>query len=60
MKYADHTFLKPKMTSSNGLFCPTNSLKPKDIRFAIIHDKEKLQILKLDKLEADNAWYFFY
>lgn len=33
------------MESSNFLFCPINSLKPKDIQFTITYDKEKAEIL---------------
>lgn len=43
MKNALYNFIKPKVTSSDVLFCPTNSLKPKYIQFTCIYDKEKLQ-----------------
>ena len=34
-------FWEPMVTSSNALFCPTNSPKPKDIKFTIQHRKSK-------------------
>ncbi len=38
VKIAKH---KPKETSSNVSLCSTNSLKPFDIQFSMIYDKEK-------------------
>lgn len=44
-KNVHHSFPEPKATSSKVSFCPTNSLKPKYIQFAIIEGYENLQIL---------------
>ncbi len=54
MKHANHTLLKPKVPSSNYIFCPMSSPKPRDIQFTVICDKKKLQILILKKLESEN------
>ena len=35
----------PKVKSSNCLFRPTNSPKPRDSSFIVINDKEKQQII---------------
>lgn len=40
------------------LDCPTNSPKPKDSSFCIIHSKEKQHILPFTNLELTNAWLF--
>lgn len=38
------SFLKPKLASSNVLFCPNNNYKPKEIQFTMIPNKtEKKQ-----------------
>lgn len=37
-----------------SLFCLTNSLKPKDIQFAMMENWEKQQIFTLDKLNLEN------
>lgn len=39
-------------------FCQTNSPKPKDIQFTAIFNKNKVQILKLEKLQFWNARMF--
>ncbi len=66
LKNDHHNFLKPKVMPSNCSFGPTNSSKPKDIQFTIIQDKEKQQILRIQKLEKDlkyvnicqsNSWF---
>ncbi len=41
--------------SSNCLFCPTNSTKPKEIKITIMSDEEKQQILTFQKLETPNC-----
>ena len=47
--------LKPKVTSSNGLFCLTKqSLNPNDI---ITQNKEKQHALPFEKLESVNVWH---
>ncbi len=50
-----------KIMSSNVLFCPSNSPKPKDVLFIILHDKEKQQILTFENLEPANVdWLLNY
>ena len=39
-----HNFPRPKVTSSNCLFCPTNSPKTKDSSSTVRHDKDRQQI----------------
>lgn len=50
------------MTYSNIFFCPTNSPKPKDIQFSVIHNlnkhEEKLQIFPFENQEPVNVWPF--
>ena len=41
-----------------SLFCLTNSLKPSDIQFSVMYDKEKQQILTFQKLEPEDVWHF--
>lgn len=43
---------------SNCLFYSNYSPKPKDIRFTVIHDREKYQILTFEKLGPENVWHF--
>ncbi len=45
MKNGNHNTLEPKMTSTNVLFCPTNSLKPNNIKFIVMSNQEKEEIL---------------
>ncbi len=53
MKSKKH-FLEPYV------FCPSDGLKPKDIQYAIIYDKEKTLILIFKKVESDNIWLTFW
>lgn len=48
-------FWKPNVTNLTSLFCPTNSLKPKDILITIPQDKEKQQTLTRERLEQGIA-----
>lgn len=49
----NHNFLRPKMMSSNWLFCSIVSQK---IQFTITQDEEKQQILTTGELERGNVW----
>lgn len=40
-----YNVLEPKVTSSNCLFYPLDSLNPKDIKFTILYDKENHQLV---------------
>lgn len=53
-----YNFFELVVISSNTLFCPTNCPKLKYMQFIIIHDREKLQNLTLEKLEPENIWCF--
>lgn len=57
MKKAHYNFLRANVMSSNLLFCPTNSKKPKDIQFIITWDEEKKQLSQQIIEIADD--YFF-
>ncbi len=52
VKNACYTFPQPKMTSSDVLFCLTDSPESKNIQFTIISDKEKQQIITFEPLES--------
>ncbi len=58
MKNVNHNFPEPKVTSSNVLFCPTHSVKNKDIQFIMTEKTEKQQILIFEKLEPENVSHF--
>lgn len=47
MDQSDQDLLQPRVTTSNCLFCPTNSPKPKDSQFTI-REKEQHQIIILE------------
>lgn len=44
------------MTSSNSLFCATNT--PKDIQFEIKKGEKKAEILHFKKLKPEKVWHF--
>lgn len=50
-------FSEPKLVSSNCFLCPTVQT-PKNIKFTIICDKEKQQILTCEQLKPGNLWHF--
>lgn len=52
-----HNFSQPNGTSSNDLLCHTNIPKPKYIQCTMIQNREKQQVLTLEKLEAANVWH---
>lgn len=52
VKNAHHKFLELKIKSSDVLFCPNNSWKPKYIQFIMILTREKQQILIFEKPES--------
>lgn len=47
---------EPKLTYLNSFFCQINCLKPKDIHFTVIGEKN-LHIFTFEKQEAVNFWY---
>ncbi len=49
-KNVDHCFAKPKVTSSNILFCP----QPKYIQFTVMEDKRNQKIFTFEKLKSEN------
>lgn len=48
MKNAHKNILEPKVTSTNALFCPTNSSKPKNIQLTTMSDPEKQDIVTFE------------
>lgn len=58
-KKESHSVLKLKVTSSNHLFYPSNNLKPQNIPFTFIHNKQKQQIFIHNKVVAINVRTFF-
>ena len=51
--YKKH-FPKPKMTSSNVLFCP----QPKNNQFSFIEEERNQKIFSFKKLESENFYLF--
>ena len=50
LKNDDQCFPKPKMTSSNVLFCP----QLKDIQFTVTEESRNQKIFTFKKLELDS------
>lgn len=44
-KMRNHNYPEPNVTSSNIIFCLTNSPKPQNISFMVVNYKEKQQTL---------------
>ena len=49
-----HNFPDPKVTSTNGFFCPASSLKPKESLFTVIGDKDRQRILTMKRFKFDT------
>lgn len=54
------SFLKPKLASSNVLFCPNNNYKPKEIQFTMIPNKTEKSSKSSHNLQLINKLHFLW